>query len=81
MLGPFLRRSVSYGRRSLSSGGSTSPICLTRGEGTEGQLGHYPFETSGVMKQYVELDCTQWVLDCPRPTQWSWAARSGCLQN
>lgn len=29
--------------------------CLTWGEGTDGQLGHHPFVTSGLMKQYVEL--------------------------
>ena len=45
--------------RGLSSGVGTAPICLTWGEGTEGQLGHFPFVTSGVMQQYVELSPRQ----------------------
>mmetsp|Transcript_19224 Transcript_19224/g.59166 ORF Transcript_19224/g.59166 Transcript_19224/m.59166 type:complete len:402 (-) Transcript_19224:32-1237(-) len=37
-------------RRALAS-----PAILTWGDGTDGQLGHYPFSTSGLMKQYLEL--------------------------
>ena len=33
-------------RRALAS-----PAILTWGDGTDGQLGHYPFSTSGLMKQ------------------------------
>lgn len=40
-------------RRCLAS--ATSPVCLTWGEGTEGQLGHTPFALSGVLQQYAEL--------------------------
>ena len=40
-------------RRCLAS--ATSPVCLTWGEGTEGQLGHSPFALSGVLQQYAEL--------------------------
>ena len=49
------------GRRSASASRAltTAPICLTWGEGTEGQLGHFPFTTSGVMKAYVELEPRQ----------------------
>jgi alpha-tubulin suppressor-like RCC1 family protein len=34
---------------------TSSSVCLTWGEGTHGELGHYPFVTSGLMKQYLEL--------------------------
>jgi hypothetical protein len=37
---------VAFRRASTSSS-----VCLTWGEGTHGELGHYPFVTSGLMKQ------------------------------
>ena len=33
----------------------SSRVTLVWGDGTDGQLGHYPFEKSGVMKTYAEL--------------------------
>ena len=39
----------------LRRASTSSSVCLTWGEGTHGELGHYPFVTSGLMKQYLEL--------------------------
>ena len=45
-------RSTAIAVRRASTSAS---VCLTWGEGTHGELGHYPFVTSGLMKQYLEL--------------------------